>query len=65
MTAAIGPRLMSRPGGIKAFAEQAVAELEAGRMTPLVHPPFDLADAAEAHRALSGRATTGKVVLVP
>jgi NADPH2:quinone reductase len=26
---------------------------------------FDLADAAEAHRALEGRLTTGKVLLIP
>ncbi len=64
-TAAIGPRLLSRPGGIHAFAVQAVAELEAGRLTPLVHPPFPLADAAGAHRALEARETAGKVVLVP
>ena len=64
-TAAIGPRMMSRPGGIRALAEQAVGELESGRWQPLVHPPFPLADAAGAHRALESRATTGKVVLVP
>ncbi len=65
VTAAIGPRLLSRPGGIYAFAVQAVAELEAGRLAPLVHPPFPLADAAGAHRALEARETAGKVVLVP
>lgn len=64
-TAAIGPRLLSRPGGIHAFAVEAVAQLEAGRLRPLVHPPFPLADAAEAHRALEARETAGKVVLVP
>ena len=35
------------------------------RLTPLVHPPFPLADAAGAHRALEARETAGKVVLVP
>jgi NADPH2:quinone reductase len=34
-------------------------------LVPLVNPPFPLADAAAAHRALEGRETTGKVVLVP
>jgi len=63
VTAAIGPRLLSRPGGIHAFAVRAVGELEAGRLVPVVHPPFPLADAAGAHRALTGRATVGKVVL--
>lgn len=65
VTAAVGPRMFSRPGGIRALAEQAVAELAAGRLSPLVNPPFRLADAAEAHRALTSRATVGKVVLVP
>jgi NADPH2:quinone reductase len=65
VTAAVGARMMARPGGIRGLAEQAVGELAAGRMQPLVHPPFPLADAAGAHRALEGRITTGKVVLVP
>ena len=57
--------MMGRPGGIRGLAQQALAELAAGRLTPLVNPPFALADAAAAHRALEGRGTTGKVVLVP
>jgi NADPH2:quinone reductase len=57
--------MMGRPGGIQGLAEQALTELAAGRLTPLVNPPFALADAAAAHRALEGRGTTGKVVLVP
>jgi NADPH2:quinone reductase len=65
VTAAVGPRMLSRPGGIRELAEQALGELAAGRLQPLVHPPFPLADAAGAHRALESRATTGKVVLVP
>lgn len=65
VTAAIGPRLMSRPGAIRAFASDALGELAAGRLTPLVHPPFPLAKASDAHRDLEARATSGKVVLVP
>jgi NADPH2:quinone reductase len=57
--------MMARPGGIQALAEQAVAALEAGRLVPVVHPPFPLADAAGAHRALAARETAGKVVLQP
>ena len=37
----------------------------AGTLTVRIGARFDLADAAKAHRALEGRATTGKVVLVP
>lgn len=64
-TAAVGPRMFARPGGIYSLAVAAVGELEAGRLRPVVHPPFVLAEAAAAHEALTGRATTGKVVLVP
>lgn len=65
VSAAVGARLMSRPGAIRVYADEALGELAAGRLTPHVHPPFPLAKADEAHRALEARATTGKVVLVP
>jgi NADPH2:quinone reductase len=65
VTAAIGPRMMSRPGGIIELARAAVAKLEAGEWRAVVHPPFPLRDAAGAHRALTDRITVGKVVLVP
>ena len=64
VTAAVGPRMFARPGGIRALAEEAVSQLAAGRWRPVVHP-FPLSDAAAAHRALVERATTGKVVLLP
>ena len=38
--------------------------MEAGRLELRIGARFDLADAAEAHRALEGRRTTGKVLLV-
>jgi NADPH2:quinone reductase len=60
-----GPRMMKRYGGLRGLETRSLAEAAAGRLTPLVHPPFPLADAAAAHRALESRATTGKVVLVP
>jgi NADPH2:quinone reductase len=60
-----GPRMMKRYGGLRGLETRALAEAAAGRLTPLVHPPFPLADAAAAHRALESRATAGKVVLVP
>lgn len=65
VSAAIGARMFQRPGGIQQLAELALAELTAGRLTPLLHPPFALREAAEAHRAIAGRQTMGKVVLRP
>ena len=64
VSAAIGPRLFARPGGIQRLAELAVERLETGAWSPVVDQ-FPLADAAGAHRALSDRRTTGKVVLIP
>ncbi|MEE6273017.1 quinone oxidoreductase family protein [Georgenia wangjunii] len=46
-------------------AEELFAEVVAGRLDLRVGATFPLADAAEAHRALEGRETTGKVLLVP
>jgi len=60
-----GPRILKRYGGLRGLETRALAEAAAGRLVPIVHPPFPLADAAAAHRALEGRATTGKVVLAP
>lgn len=48
--------------------ERANAVLEwiaAGELVLRISTEFGLADAAEAHRALQGRKTTGKVVLIP
>jgi len=64
ITAAIGPRMFARPGGIRRLAEEAVASLVAGPWRPLV-TVFPLAEASAAHRALTDRTTTGKVVLRP
>lgn len=65
VSAAIGPRMVQRPGGIQGLAERAVEELAAGHLVPRIHPPFPLERAARAHEAIAGRGTTGKVVLVP
>jgi NADPH2:quinone reductase len=63
-SAAIGPRILNRPGGMRGLEEQALAALAEGRLVPLVQR-FALADAAAAHAALEARATIGKAVLVP
>jgi NADPH2:quinone reductase len=63
-SAAIGPRILNRPGGMRDLEEQALAALAEGRLVPLVQR-FPLADAAGAHAALEARTTVGKAVLVP
>lgn len=63
-SAAVGPRILQRPGGLRELETRALDEAAAGRLVPAVQT-FPLADAAAAHRALESRDTTGKVVLVP
>ena len=63
-SAAVGPRIMQRPGGMRDLETRALAEAAAGRLAPPV-TRFPLADAAQAHAALEGRNTVGKAVLVP
>jgi NADPH2:quinone reductase len=41
------------------------AAIAAGRLSVRIGAEFPLARAADAHRALEGRATTGKVLLRP
>ncbi len=63
-SAAVGPRIMRRPGGMRDLESRALAEAAAGRLVPSV-TRFPLADAALAHAALEGRNTVGKTVLLP
>jgi NADPH:quinone reductase len=65
VSAAIGPRILRRPGGMRELEEQALAAAASGQMTPLVGQRFPLAEAAAAHAAIENRATVGKTVLVP
>jgi NADPH2:quinone reductase len=65
VTAAIGPRIAQRPGGLRGLETEALAKAARRDWVPLVGEHFPLADAAAAHRALETRATVGKVVLVP
>ena len=42
-----------------------LADAAAGRLAVRIDRAFPLAQAAEAHRALEGRQTTGKLLLIP
>lgn len=61
---AVGPTVMSRPGFLRELEERAIAAGSAGHVRPLVQA-FPLARADDAHRAIEGRTSFGKVVLVP
>jgi NADPH2:quinone reductase len=62
--AAIGVRLIQRPGGLHDLEVRALQAAADGRIEPLTDR-FALGDAAAAHRAMEGRENIGKVVLVP
>ena len=50
---------------LEAMAADLFGMVESGKLKIDVHQRFALADAAEAHRALEGRRTTGSTVLLP
>ncbi|WP_043673402.1 zinc-binding dehydrogenase [Streptomyces xylophagus] len=63
----LGPVMMRKAGGpspVRTLELRALAEAAEGRLVPAVQR-FPLAAAADAHRALETRRTTGKVVLEP
>lgn len=60
----LGPAMLARPGGLASLEAEALARAADGSRVPWVGTPFRLAEAAAAHRALEGRLTHGKVVLV-
>jgi NADPH2:quinone reductase len=64
-SAAIGARIMRRPGGLRPLESSALEAAAEGRLKPVVGQRFGLADAAAAHEAIEARATTGKTVLRP
>jgi NADPH2:quinone reductase len=64
-SAAIGPRIFNRPGGIRSLEKAALRAVAGGELAPLVGSRFALAQAAAAHHALETRRTTGKTVLLP
>ena len=63
----LGPEMLRRAGGddpMRTLETRSLAEAAVGRLTPAVQR-FPLSRAADAHRALENRGTTGKVVLEP
>lgn len=55
----------SAPERLAASAGRAVEMLTSGSVRPVVGRTFPLEDAAVAHRLLTGRQTTGKLLLIP
>jgi NADPH2:quinone reductase len=64
-SAAVGPRILQRPGGLRDLEARALRAAAEGRLTPVIGQRFALADAPAAHRAIESRSTTGKTVLRP
>ena len=56
---------IATPATLGARADELFAWVASGALRVRIEATFPLAAAAEAHRALEGRATTGKVLLVP
>jgi NADPH2:quinone reductase len=56
--------IADRPS-LEARAGDVLGAAAAGRLRVRIHRTYPLADAAEAHRALEGRQTAGKVLLLP
>lgn len=54
----------SRPAGVQRAANRMLEHLAAGEITVEIGGVYDLADAADAHRAIESRTTTGKLLLV-
>ena len=46
-------------------ADQVFGWVKSGELKVSIHDRYPLRDAAEAHRALEGRKTTGKLLLIP
>lgn len=65
VSAAVGARLLGRPGGLRPLEESELRDARDGRWTPVIGQRFRLADAVAAHEAIEARATIRKTVLHP
>jgi len=66
VSAAIGARIIQRPGSLRSLENSALEAAAEGRLTPVIGQRFALlADAAAAHEAIESRATMGKTLLHP
>jgi NADPH2:quinone reductase len=61
----LGRLMQRRPALVRDAAEELLRLWSEGSLQPIVGASFPLADAAEAHRLIEDRHSTGKVVLVP
>jgi NADPH2:quinone reductase len=52
------------PGGHEKLTAQALAEVAAGRIRPVIGQSYPLERAADAHRGLEGRSALGKTLLM-
>jgi len=53
------------PADLPPLVEQALAEVSAGRIGPVIGQSFPLIEAAQAHRSIESRDTLGKTLLLP
>jgi NADPH:quinone reductase len=63
--AAIGARILQRPGGLRDLETRAIQAAAHGRLRPVIGQRYPLADAPAAHTAIESRSTTGKTILRP
>ncbi len=64
-SAAIGARILQRPGGLTDLESNAIQAAGHGDLKPVIGQRYALADAAAAHTAIESRSTTGKTILRP
>jgi NADPH2:quinone reductase len=53
------------PADLPPLVEQALAEVAAGRLEPVIGQTFPLIEADRAHRSIESRGTLGKTLLLP